>query len=188
MQNSCESKVWGSPLLVFSILNLGRNGNILALIKPYIVVFFVIEICINIEEMSTMIPQIISCQHCGSDIQVRTYRKFTVCKFCGSKEDFPGFSYIAYDKNSSMYSKTKAEMDCPACRSPHMLLGPSRRKWKCIDCGYQISSVERFLGVFWFCDGCEAYMNIQDGFTTKKKKWTCTECGYENSVTKKDIL
>ena len=135
-----------------------------------------------------MIPMKIECKHCGSEMEIKTFRKFTICKFCGSKEKFNGFDYIDYDRNSSMYADIKVEMDCPACRSPHMLLGTSRKMWKCIDCGYQISAFKKLFGVFWFCDECESYMNVQEGFTTKKKKWKCTECGYENSVTRKDIF
>ncbi len=42
--------------------------------------------------------------------------------------------------------------------------------------------------VDWFCDGCDANLNRQPGFTTSNGIWTCTECGYENNVTDDNIL
>ena len=42
--------------------------------------------------------------------------------------------------------------------------------------------------VDWYCDGCDAHLNRQDGFTTATGSWTCTECGYENDVTDDNIL
>ena len=36
--------------------------------------------------------------------------------------------------------------------------------------------------VDWFCDNCNALLNEQRGFTTKKGTWTCRECGTENSI------
>ncbi|MDD7764691.1 MAG: hypothetical protein PT934_02855 [Peptoniphilaceae bacterium] len=44
------------------------------------------------------------------------------------------------------------------------------------------------LGCDWYCDGCEAFMNDQPGFTTSSGIWICTECGTENDVTENNIL
>ena len=134
-----------------------------------------------------MIPLSIQCKNCGSITQVSTYRKFVVCPFCDSKIPFPGFEYNEVDFNYSMYSSVKAKMDCPACRSPHMILGASKRNWRCLDCGYKMPRWKKLTSVFWFCDECETYLNIQKGFTTKHKTWKCTECGFDNSVTRADI-
>lgn len=43
------------------------------------------------------------------------------------------------------------------------------------------------LGCDWYCDGCDALMNSQPGFTTSSEIWTCTECGYVNDVTEDNI-
>lgn len=131
---------------------------------------------------------IIACKKCGSSMDIKTFRRFTVCPYCGSREDFPGFSYRQVDWLSSMFARVKHWMDCPACRSPNMYLGLSRRKWKCPDCGYILSNAEKNKTVFWFCDDCETFLNVQPGFSTKTGKWICTECHYENDVTKDNIL
>ena len=41
-----------------------------------------------------MIPKRIQCKNCGSDIEVATYRKFTICPYCKTKCDFEGFELI----------------------------------------------------------------------------------------------
>ena len=124
-----------------------------------------------------MIPKIIQCKNCGSDIEVATFRKFIVCPYCKTKCDFEGFDYRDIDWSESMYSGVKKWMDCPSCRSKNMYLGSSGKGWKCPDCGYSI-----------FCDECESFLNVQEGFTTKDKTWKCTVCGFVNDVTPKNIL
>lgn len=42
--------------------------------------------------------------------------------------------------------------------------------------------------ITWYCDGCDAELNRQSGFSTKSGTWVCTECGYENDVTSDNIL
>ena len=135
-----------------------------------------------------MIPYVYTCPDCGAGQEIRTYRKFIVCTHCGSKHDFPGFDYRVIDWNSSMYAGVKYTMDCPACRGPNMYLGLEKRAWLCPDCGYSVSRLKKMTGVFWFCDDCEAFLNVQDGFTTKDKVWKCTECGCLSGVSRRDII
>ena len=136
-----------------------------------------------------MIPLEIKCRKCKYTFEVNSYRKFTICPNCKRKEDFPGFFYKDIDeKDSIAVAKIKYEQDCPNCRGKHMLFTSIFSQRRCIDCGYNISGFHQLLGVFWFCDCCDTFLNNQEGFTTKNKKWTCTECGYINSVTRKDIL
>lgn len=47
--------------------------------------------------------------------------------------------------------------------------------------------VERFPDVDWFCDRCNAYLNIQPGFDDHKYIWKCTECGLKNSISSDNI-
>lgn len=47
---------------------------------------------------------------------------------------------------------------------------------------------ERFPGVGWFCDKCNANLNIQSGFDDHKYVWKCTECGYKNSISSDAIV
>ena len=135
-----------------------------------------------------MITKIIECPHCCAKLEIHNYRKIIVCPYCKSDFEFEGFNYRIIDRNNSMFAHIKYEQDCPVCRSKHMFLNSSKMYWKCIDCGYMISSLKQLFSIFWFCDKCETFMNIQSGFNTKKGKWTCTECGFENNTTKKDIL
>jgi len=129
-----------------------------------------------------------TCKNCGNTTDISTYRDFTVCHYCGTRTPFPGFSYKQIDWKSSMYASVKHWMDCPVCRSPNVFLGPEGKKWKCPDCGYTISDKEKNKSVFWFCDACETFLNVQKGFTTKTGRWTCTECRYENDVTDGNII
>lgn len=40
----------------------------------------------------------------------------------------------------------------------------------------------------WFCDKCNAFLNIQNEFTTSLGKWGCAKCGYVNDLTLNVIL
>lgn len=135
-----------------------------------------------------MIPEVITCASCGCDLEVREYKKFAICPYCGTRTPFPGFEYQTINWQASMYAHVKKWTDCPVCRSPNMYLGPERRAWKCPDCGYTWPERERKHGVLWFCDECEAYLNVQLGFSGKGKVWQCSECGHVNDINKDNII
>lgn len=49
------------------------------------------------------------------------------------------------------------------------------------------------MGIFdsefdWYCDGCNAYINDQPGFTTLFHEWTCIECSTVNDVSNNNII
>ena len=46
---------------------------------------------------------------------------------------------------------------------------------------------ERFPGIDWYCDRCNAYLNDQPGFDDHHYVWKCTECGHKNSISSDDI-
>lgn len=46
---------------------------------------------------------------------------------------------------------------------------------------------ERFPGVDWWCDRCDAHLNEQEGFDDHNYTHKCTECGYKNSISKDNI-
>lgn len=51
--------------------------------------------------------------------------------------------------------------------------------------GNRIDILEQFLdkeSVFWFCDNCDTFLNMQQGFTTRNQHWKCTKCGFDNDV------
>lgn len=88
------------------------------------------------------------------------------------------------DKITYTYIKgIKKWMECPVCHEK-MTFKKSSKEWKCDHCLYSISE-EEFLDdfVFWFCDGCESYLNVQPGFNRKRNEWICTECGLKNDIT-----
>lgn len=39
----------------------------------------------------------------------------------------------------------------------------------------------------WYCDGCNAKLNDQPGFTTDYPTWECAECGHDNDVTSANL-
>ena len=51
---------------------------------------------------------------------------------------------------------------------------------------YEISDA-RFPGINWYCDKCNAFLNIQKGFDDHKKIWKCKECGFKNEISEKNI-
>lgn len=40
----------------------------------------------------------------------------------------------------------------------------------------------------WYCDGCDAELNRQEGFNTLTGTWICEKCKYPNDVTNNNIL
>jgi len=47
---------------------------------------------------------------------------------------------------------------------------------------------KKYAYIDWYCDGCDANLNRQNGFTTSMGSWTCVECGYVNDVTEDNII
>lgn len=78
-------------------------------------------------------------------------------------------------------------MECPACYQK-LLFDKEKKAWCCANCKYELLE-EDFLDdfVFWFCDGCGTYLNVQDSFDRKGTTWSCTKCGYENDITFNNI-
>jgi DNA-directed RNA polymerase subunit M/transcription elongation factor TFIIS len=46
---------------------------------------------------------------------------------------------------------------------------------------------ERFPDIDWFCDRCNAYLNLQSSFDDNNYTHTCEECGHKNSISKTNI-
>ena len=80
--------------------------------------------------------------------------------------------------------KIKKWMFCPACQSGKMTINKKSTLWTCENCGYKLSADEfEDDYVFWFCDGCNTYLNNQDGFDRHSTHHICQRCGYENDTT-----
>ena len=95
-----------------------------------------------------MVPATVSCQYCGSSIDVRTYRKFVLCPYCGIRTPFEGFEYQDIDWRSSMYAHVKLWMDCPTCRSKNMYLGPSGKPGNARTVDIKFQGGKRIRGFF----------------------------------------
>lgn len=84
--------------------------------------------------------------------------------------------------------KIKKWMFCPACRDGKMVINKKSTMWQCEKCSYQLSADEfEDDYVFWFCDECGTYLNVQEGFNRNASKHICTKCGYENDTTLNNI-
>lgn len=45
----------------------------------------------------------------------------------------------------------------------------------------------RFPDVEWYCDGCGAHLNEQEGFDDYLPEWKCTACGYVNKLDMSEV-
>ena len=61
--------------------------------------------------------------------------------------------------------------------------------WECESGDFLLTEKEFLDGyVFWFCDQCGRFLNVQEGFAADAGRWTCTECGFENNVTEENLV
>ena len=82
--------------------------------------------------------------------------------------------------------KQLGTMDCPCCFGTMVLVEDA---WQCQNCSYCISQNDMLSGaVFWFCDGCGEFLNVQPGFTTENGKWVCVRCQWTNDVTEENMI
>ena len=80
--------------------------------------------------------------------------------------------------------KIKKWMFCPNCDEGKMTIDKKSTVWTCSECGYSLSADEfEDDYVFWFCDVCGEYLNIQEGFDRTAARHICGNCGYENDTT-----
>lgn len=87
-------------------------------------------------------------------------------------------------------ANVKKAKDCPACKGVGKLAADNSRKlWHCSQCGYSISYEELQNDyMYWFCDECQALLNVQSGFENAEEQWICQECGYNNCIVQEEIL
>ena len=94
-----------------------------------------------------------------------------------------------YNKVSYIYIKhLKKWIECPVCHE-EMRFNKQKQSWVCNSCNYKILEKD-FIDdfVFWFCDGCNAYLNIQDNFNKKETHHVCDLCGFDNNTTTSNIV
>ncbi len=76
---------------------------------------------------------------------------------------------------------------CPSCYGK-LFYNIDTQCYVCENCSYAIS--EKSLldeCIYWFCDKCKSFMNVQEGFDIKTGVWNCKRCGLENDVSEKNI-
>lgn len=87
-------------------------------------------------------------------------------------------------KDIQRFRKVKMMM-CPCCEDTMLLVDNA---WVCQKCSYCITQSDMLSGeMFWFCDNCGRFLNVQPGFTTKTNAWKCVACNYLNDVSENNI-
>ena len=131
--------------------------------------------------MSTI--KTLNCKNCGGQLKVYSFGRFVTCPYCGTH------NIIENENSSWMGGDYTYSRDCPVCRGEgSLVLNMLRTKWKCLRCGYQITPKQLKTEVFWFCDSCDAFLNVQTGFNTHDGHWKCKQCGYDNDVSPDNIF
>ncbi|MEG2006221.1 MAG: Sec23/Sec24 zinc finger-containing protein [Raoultibacter sp.] len=84
--------------------------------------------------------------------------------------------------------KIKGWMECPVC-GDKLLFNEVQQAWVCVNADFILPEDEFLNGyVFWFCDQCESFLNIQSGFDASRESWVCHECGYENDISSGNLV
>ena len=93
------------------------------------------------------------------------------------------------DKLTYFYTKKiKRWMLCPVCYQK-MHFSKNNSNWICDNCKYTLLEAD-FLDnyVFWYCDCCNSYLNIQNEFDRKGTHHICENCGFDNDITPSNIV
>lgn len=89
----------------------------------------------------------------------------------------------------SYLRRIKRWMYCPACNTGKMEFVKTNSLWVCEDCGYSLSAKEfEDDYIFFWCDECGSYLNIQEGFDRHSSKHICQNCGYTNDTTLNNVF
>ena len=82
----------------------------------------------------------------------------------------------------------KKWMFCPVSHEK-LHISKDGKVWVCEHCEYVIADKD-FTDdfVFWFCDKCNSYLNIQEGFNRKAVTWKCKKCGYVSALVDDNLI
>ena len=124
-----------------------------------------------------------NCSSCGGTVEIYSFGKFLRCPYCGTQNLV---NYKQSSWKSGNYSNTR---ECPVCREKgSLVLSKNEKLWKCLNCAYCIEPRQLRREIFWFCDSCDAFINVQPGFTQKLKEWKCMHCGFLNDTSSNNVL
>ena len=82
-------------------------------------------------------------------------------------------------------ASSKESIPCPVCGGK---MDDADGQWKCSTCGYSISEEKLKTEVFWFCDNCGSFLNVQEGFDDSDDTFLCKECGSLNMLTEEHVI
>ena len=93
------------------------------------------------------------------------------------------------DKLTYLYlRKIKKWMFCPNCNEPTLKINKAGITWFCSECGYKLDNTDfEDDYVFWFCDKCNTFLNIQEGFDINDDIWFCDKCGCLNDISLENL-
>lgn len=104
----------------------------------------------------------------------------------GNKTKTRCFASLPEKEKTAQRFKRVKEMACPCCNGTMYL---KEDVWRCYDCAYCVTQKDMLEEcVFWFCDECGRFMNVQPGFTDKTGAWKCISCGFVNDVSKENVI
>lgn len=100
----------------------------------------------------------------------------------------PDPTHISDQVSYFFIKNVKRWMECPLC-GEEMHFNKTTETWECESGDFLLPEKEFLDGyVFWFCDQCGCFLNVQEGFAADAGCWTCTECGFENNVTEENLV
>ena len=82
-------------------------------------------------------------------------------------------------------ASSEESIPCPVCGGK---MDDADGQWKCSTCGYSISEEKLKTEVFWFCDNCGSFLNVQEGFDDSDDTFLCKECGSLNMLTEEHVI
>lgn len=124
------------------------------------------------DDLNSTFESIIIHQNCDIEISKNKIRSICLLDENGQEE------------NNENFDKTRT---CPSCYG-NLLYNADTQYHVCECCNFAISEKSLLDGyIYWFCDKCKCFMNVQEGFNTKSGVWNCKRCGFENDVSEKNI-
>lgn len=96
------------------------------------------------------------------------------------------FKELPRNEQETQRFKRVKQMECPCCGKMMYL---EDGVWRCESCAYCITQKEMLNGtIFWFCDECGRFMNVQPNFATTTGAWKCVSCGCVNDVSEENMI